>query len=72
VQVPSTGTSFGTAVGDYSTPNIFKYVDGDIVAQSLKSSGETDYTLSIIINVSNTTPGGYYNGSFSAIVVPTY
>ena len=72
VQVPNSTFSFGTAASDYSTPDLFKYVNGDIIAQSLSSSGETDYTLSMIINISNVTPGGRYTGTFSAVVVPTY
>ncbi len=72
VQVPDTSTSFGYAYGDYSTPDIFKYIDGDIVAKSDTSSGETDFTLSMIINISNVTPGGKYTGSLSAVVVPVY
>jgi hypothetical protein len=71
-QVPSGETSFGYVADDYATANLFKYLDGDIVAESDVSSGETDYTLSIIINVSNSTPAGHYNGSFSAVVVPIY
>ncbi len=72
LQVPSSLTSFGVAATDYATPNLFKYVSGDIIASSPTSSGETDYTLSAIFNVSNTTPGGHYDGSFSAVVVPIY
>lgn len=72
VQVPSGQTSFGYVMDDYSSANLFKYINGDVVAKSDSSSGETDYTLSIIINVSNTTPSGRYNGSFSAVVVPIY
>jgi len=71
-QVPSNTFSFGQAATDYDTPNLFKYVEGDIVAQSNISSGQTDYTLSMIFNVSNVTPGGQYTGSYSAVVVPTY
>jgi len=72
VQVPSSSYSFGAPTSDYNNPNLFKYIDGDVVAQSDKSSGETDYTLSMILNVSNTTPSGHYNAVFSAVVVPLY
>lgn len=72
VQVPSGSFSFGTVESDYASPDYFKYVDGDVVARSLKSTGETDYTVSFIANVSNVTPAGRYNGSFSAVVTPVY
>jgi hypothetical protein len=72
VQVPSGSVSFGYVTDDYLTPDLFKYADGDIVAQSDTSSGETDYTMSMMINISNVTPGGRYSGTFSAVVVPLY
>jgi hypothetical protein len=72
VQVPDSTYSFGAVTSDYSGANLFKYVPGDIVAGSTKSSGETDYTMSMILNVSNVTPGGRYNGAFSAVVVPIF
>jgi hypothetical protein len=72
VQQPSSDFSSGTVTSDYANQNLFKYIDGDVVGGSDKSSGETDYTLSMILNVSNVTPGGRYNGVFSAVVVPLY
>jgi len=72
VQVPNSSFSYGTVASDYGTANLFKYVAGDVVASSLSSSGETDYTLSLLLNISNTTPGGHYTGTYSAVVVPTF
>ena len=72
VQVPSGDVSFGHVDDDYSTPNVFKYASGDPIAYSDSSSGQTNYTISMILNVSNITPGGKYRGDFSAVVVPTY
>ena len=71
-QVPSGQTSFGVVNGDYNTPNLFKYSSGDIVAHSSSSSGRTDYTVSMIMNISNITPAGKYSGDYSAVVVPVY
>lgn len=56
----------------YANANAFKYVDGDTVAQNMVENGETHYTISMILNVSNVTPGGTYKSDFSAIVVPYY
>lgn len=72
VQVPSTQTSFGKAAPGYDTTNLFKYVSGDVVATSESESGQTDYTISMIVNVSNTTPAGRYTGDFSVVIIPTY
>jgi len=71
-QVPSGQTSFGVVDDDYRIPNRFKYMSGDEVARSESESGRTDYTISFIVNVSNSTPAGHYTGDFSAIVTPVY
>ncbi len=68
LQVPSSAFSFGQVTDNYKQADLFAYSDGDAVAFSDKSTGETDYTLSMIINVSNVTPGGRYNGAYSAVV----
>lgn len=72
VQVPSNTFSFGTVLPNYSVPNLFMYSSGGVVAKSTSSSGETDYTISMIVNISNDTPAGHYSGDFAAIVVPVY
>jgi hypothetical protein len=72
VQVPSSQFSFGVVNDDYKTPNKFKYVSGDTVVHSVTQSGETDYTISMVVNISSTTPAGHYSGDFSAVVVPVY
>jgi hypothetical protein len=68
--VDSTNCSKITA--GYNTPNQFKYVNGDTVAASCKSSGETDYTISYIVNVAALTPGGQYTGNQQLICIATY
>lgn len=72
VQVPSSQFSFGVVNDDYKTPNLFKYTSGDVVAHSTVESGQTDYTISMIINISNATPAGHFSGDFSAVVIPVY
>jgi hypothetical protein len=72
VQVPSGDFSFGSVLDPYGSGDEFMYKNGDAVANSLTSTGETDYTVSMILNVSNATPAGKYTGNFSAVVVPQY
>ena len=72
IQMPDGTFSFGTVASDYTDPNLFKYLDGDIVASTETSSGLTTFTMSMILNISDTTPGGKYVGSLSAVVTPTY
>lgn len=71
-QVPNSTFSFGTPTASYSTPNNFKFVDGDTIAMSSKSSGQTNYALSMIANVTRTTPDGQYGGSLQLQVIPTF
>ncbi|HMI09650.1 MAG TPA: hypothetical protein VK497_04640 [Candidatus Saccharimonadales bacterium] len=72
VQVPSDQMSFGVVNDDYKLPNLFKYVSGSVVAHSPTESGRTDYTISMIVNISNSTPAGHFAGDFSAVVIPVY
>ena len=72
VQVPSDETSFGIVSPNYRTANMFMFVSGDVVARSLTESGRTDYTISMIVNISSGTPAGHYSGDFSAVVIPVY
>lgn len=78
VQVPDSSFSFG-AVADatqnpadsdyYNTCGKFVYHSGDVIADSLKSSGETDYTISFLYNISNLTPDGQY--TYNGVIVAT-
>ncbi len=72
VQVPSGTFSFGEVATGYDTANKFQYKSGDTVARSTKASGETDFTITMLVNVSNTTPAGQYSSDFSAVVIPSY
>lgn len=72
VQLPSSSFSFGTYANGYDVVDSFKYVNGDVVAQSDRSSGTTQFTISFIVNIASTTPAGYYETDMSAVVVSTY
>lgn len=68
-QIPDNTFSFGTAATGYNTANQYKYIKGDVVAQSLKSSGQTNYTVSYLFNISTATPAGQY--TFNHVLVAT-
>lgn len=72
IQIPSGDYSYGTVADDYASPDLFKYENGGIIGQSLTSTGETDYTLSMILNISNTTAAGRYHGHYSIVVTATF
>jgi hypothetical protein len=63
---------FGTVTSNYSTTNNYYYSNGDTIAQSPKSSGETTYTISFILNVAPLTPGGQYASGQALVVTGTY
>lgn len=60
VQVPDNNFSYGIPAVGYDQEDYFKYVNGDIIAESDQETGQTDYTMSIISNISTSTPGGRY------------
>jgi hypothetical protein len=63
---------FGSAAPNYDTPNSFRFVSGEIIAQAAKSSGATTYTISYLVNVNGLTPGGQYTGDQTLIITGTY
>lgn len=71
-QAPDSSFSFGTAATGYGTPDNFKYANGDVIALSNEASGETDYTLSMIANISTLSPGGDYNTTLVLQVIATF
>ena len=71
-QNPNNTFGFGTAASGYNTANQYKYVNGDAIASSSKSSGETDYTISYIFNISSVTPGGTYTFNHVLVATATY
>ncbi len=63
---------YGSVTANYSTPNKYYYQSGDIIAQSTKDSGVTNYTLSYIANVAALTAGGQYTTNQTLVVTGTY
>lgn len=71
-QVPDSSFSFGVPTANYNIPDQFMYHDGAIVASSNMSSGQTNYTISFIANISKNTPAGKYTTDLSVIVVAAF
>ena len=72
VQVPGSTFSYGSAATGYNTCGLFKYVKGDTIASSPSSSGETDYTISFIYNITSVTQSGQYQFNGDLVAVSTY
>jgi hypothetical protein len=66
------GFGFGSPSTNYGTPNQFRFVSGETIASAPKSSGETIYTMSYLVNVGSLTPGGLYNSKQTLVVTGTY
>ncbi len=62
----------GVAVAPYNTTNQYALRFGDVVARSTISSIETAYTVTVIMNISDTTPAGAYAGELRYTMVPKY
>jgi len=71
-QNPDATFSHGQVSTGYNTANLFKYVKNDTIAYSNQSSGETDYTVSYLFNVSNLTPGGSYTLHHVLVATATF
>ena len=72
VQTPTGQQIFGKATDNYKTANKFMYQSQDAIARSQTDSGQTDYTVSMVVNISSSTPAGKYSGEFTAMLVPAY
>lgn len=75
VQNPSSSFSNGAVGANYSTACQFEYKWGgsaDTVAFSNSSSGETDYTISYLYNISSLTPAGQYTFTHDLVATSTF
>ncbi len=71
-QIPDSTFSFGAVDNEYNDDGQFKYSTADTVASSSKSSGETLYTVSYIMNVSPITEAGLYTANQTFVATSTY
>jgi len=74
---PDNSFADGQAASGYNTANQFKYVQGDVIASSPKTSGnqaigQTNYTISYIANESSITRAGLYTMDHDIVVVGTF
>lgn len=73
VPFPDSSFAAGQAASGYNTSNQFKYVVGDIIAQTGSSGwGLTTFTISYIANMKLDTPAGNYTMVHDLVVVATY
>lgn len=71
VGVDPVGGSGQAAVG-YNTPDSFKFVSGETIAQAALPSNFTNYTMSIISNITGITDAGNYATNLTVVVTGRY
>jgi len=71
-QLPDTTFGFGQPTADYGTANLFKYEEYDVIAESLRSSGVTAYSLSLVASAGKNATAGFYSTDIFVIVTPTF
>lgn len=62
----------GQVSSGYSTPNLFKFVPGDTIAESPSPSNTTSYTMSFITNVTNASAAGEYFSRITLVATGRY
>lgn len=73
VQQPNSSYATGAAASGYNTCGLFKYNPGDVIAGSTTSGwGDTDYTISYLININPYTAAGAYTMTQNLVAVATY
>lgn len=71
--VPSATFANGIAATGYDACGKFKYVKGDVIAQNNgKGWGETDYTISYLININSVSKAGKYTMTQDLVAIATY
>jgi hypothetical protein len=73
VLVPGSTFASGQASTGYNTGGLFKYVKGDVIAQSgAKGWGKTNYTIAYIANIKSISKAGTYTMTQDLVAVATY
>ena len=70
---PNGSFAYGEAAPGYNTPDNYQYNAGDTIARSVtRGYGETDYTISYVLNVTTITPAGLYRMEQDLIILATF
>lgn len=68
--------AFGSGIGvvdpDYDTPDMFQFIDGDVVASAVTGSMFNTYTVTYIVNIPPDQPSGVYNTTIAYICTAAF
>lgn len=70
-QEPSSGGNLAP-VGSYATPNVFKYVSGETIAQSPTATDFNTITISYVANTSTNQAPGIYTTTLTYVATSTF
>jgi len=59
-------------IGQYATPNLFKYVSGEAIAQTTGTSDFNTVTISYVANTSKAQPAGVYTTTLTYVATSTF
>ncbi|OGY42314.1 MAG: hypothetical protein A2Y82_04980 [Candidatus Buchananbacteria bacterium RBG_13_36_9] len=62
----------GQTAANYDTTNKYAYLEGDIIASADNFSYQTDFTVSVIVNIADTTPAGNYSTILTYEFIPIF
>jgi len=68
----SFGAGIGTVAPDYDTPDLFKFVNGDVVASAVTGTLFNTYTATYIVNVPSDQASGVYNTTIAYICTAAF
>ena len=70
---PNSSFAFGEAAAGYDTANNYQYNQGDVIAESVTGGyGETQYTISYLMNITSVTPAGVYTMEQDLVLFATF
>lgn len=72
VHIPSGSFANAEPTNDYDDTNLYKFINGDAVASSSNSDGQTNFTASFIMNVGPITEAGLYQTSITFVATATF
>lgn len=67
-----TGAGIGVVAAPYDTPDLFRFVDGDVVASAVTGTMFNTYTVTYIVNVPPDQPSGVYNTTIAYICTAAF
>src|SRR5580698_9408601 len=73
VQIPTSAYANGQAASGYNTCGLFQYNKGDTIAESSGNGwGQTDYTISYMVNINQVSKAGSYTMTQDLVAVATF